>query len=694
MPFHFIRADLAGTLIGVCLFSLVALIPGYAVSWAANVLDFRSQTAVWKFVISVPVSIAVCPMLAYWADSLAGRAGVWTAFALCWAAFAALLTRAIWARRVRFHPPSRMTMVFAFLAVLWIALVLGSALDLRIGNRLYASVTSADQSYRTAFTDAITRTGIAHPRNPYYSVDGPAPLRYHYFWFILCSLVNQLGGAAVPARQAFVASIVWSGIALACTIAAFLRFFAPEGASGIGKRALTGIALLAVTGLDIVPTVLLAFQRVLYQDMEWWNEAVTSWAGSLLWVPHHIGGLVSGLAAFLILWHAASASEPRWKWAATAVAGIALASMVGTSIYVALVFAVFLSVWTGITFLVRWRDHTSVLLAAGLIALLLAFPYLRSLAGPAGGGHFIEFTVRNFRGAVAFHLNTEFSQPWKTNVARLALLPLNYFVELGFFLIVGILQMARLWSRRRFTPEAVAAVTMVLTSFAICTFFKSGVIMNNDLGWRGFLPAQFMLLIWGVEFAHTPAASWVAEQSRVYKYLSPMLPVLLIIGVVSTVYSVSVLRSAEIFGDLGPEYPSGKRMYDARRVYERLRDILPAAATVQENPDLDDPIYYGLYANRQTVVGGATCGSAFGGDPQACGPAFATVAALFSARGAGAEEAADVCRKWKIDALVVTSGDPAWKAAGSWVWKMQPVIATDFARAFVMTAQPRSGAIP
>ena len=713
---HLIRADLDGTLIAICLFSLVAFVPGYVMSWVANVLDFRSQTAGWRFVISVPVSIAICPLLAYWVDGLADRAAVWTLFALCWLAFAVLFVAAISNRQIVFHLPSRMTVAFAFILILWIALVLGSALDLQFGDRLYASVTSADQAFRVALTDAITRTGIAHPKNPYYYVDGPAAVRYHYFWFILCSLVDQLVGAAVSARNAFIASIVWSGIALGCTIAAFLRFFAPQSTANIKRRALTGILLLAVTGLDIIPTLALFHQHILYMDMEWWNEAITSWAGSLIWVPHHVGGLVSGLIAFLILWHAASSSQPRWKWMATLVAGMALATMLGDSIYVGLVFAVFLSLWTALTFLAGWRNHTAVLVAAGLVTVLLAFPYLRSLAGPAAGGAFIQFTVRNFKGATAFRLNTEFNEPWKTYLARLALLPLNYFIELGFFLIVGILQMARLWSLRRIKPDAVAGVTMVLTSFAICTFFKSGVISNNDLGWRGFLPAQFMLLIWAVEFVPAPTQPWAGikrtgrggvlvgecendaaafrcarfnEKSWLYTHLSPVLPLLLVIGVVSTAYSLGVLRFAEIGYDQGPEYAVGKRTYAARQVYERLREILPVTAIVQENPDQENLIYYGLYSNRQMAVGGPTCGSEFGGSLQACHQVYPAVSALFSARGAGVEDAEEACRKLKIDALIVTSGDPVWKAADSWVWKMRPSITTDFARAFVMTSSPQ-----
>src|SRR5262249_20240335 len=161
---------------------------------------------------------------------------------------------------------------------------------------------------------------------------------YHYFWYILSSLIDQLGGASVPPRQAFSASIVWCGFALAGMIALYLRFFVSQGQDPFRSRILKGLVLLTITGLDIIPTLILAkFQNVRYRDMEWWNEAIPSGLGSLIWAPHHVGGLVCGVGAFLVLWHATGSKTPRRRWAAAIVAGIMLATMLGESIYVGLV---------------------------------------------------------------------------------------------------------------------------------------------------------------------------------------------------------------------------------------------------------------------------------------------------------------------------------------------------------------------
>src|SRR5262249_3716032 len=151
-----------------------------------------------------------------------------------WGAFVWLLFKPLPKRQ------SGRWLVFAAIGLVWAAVVFGSDNDLQIGNRLYGSVTAADQSYRTEFTDTLTRTGFSAPENPFDNVDGPVRLRYHYFWYIVSSLIDQIGGASVPPREAFLASIVWCGFALASAIALYLKFFVSHGQDQIHARILKG----------------------------------------------------------------------------------------------------------------------------------------------------------------------------------------------------------------------------------------------------------------------------------------------------------------------------------------------------------------------------------------------------------------------------------------------------------------------
>src|SRR5262249_36353003 len=136
----------------------------------------------------------------------------------------------------------------------WAVAVWLSAADLRVGERLYPSVFVYDWNLRTAFIDGIARRGFP-VLNPLFFPGHPVLLRYHYFWFIACALVDRLGGAVVGARHTLVASDVWCGWTVMAVVALYLRFFHPAGVRGLSKRLQWGIGILAIAGLDLLPNL-------------------------------------------------------------------------------------------------------------------------------------------------------------------------------------------------------------------------------------------------------------------------------------------------------------------------------------------------------------------------------------------------------------------------------------------------------
>jgi hypothetical protein len=52
-------------------------------------------------------------------------------------------------------------------------------------------------------------------------------LRNHYFWLLMCSLVERAGGSAITTRQALIAGTFWCGMGLRSIVALFPRLFAP-----------------------------------------------------------------------------------------------------------------------------------------------------------------------------------------------------------------------------------------------------------------------------------------------------------------------------------------------------------------------------------------------------------------------------------------------------------------------------------
>jgi hypothetical protein len=680
--------DCGAILFGFGLFSLIAFLPGYAMGWWLNVLRFRTRTLPFRLAASAPLALALGPILSY----VLGRAFTLAAAELVYALLS-IYALYLFARALRGVPRRLIAAGLApFLALIavWLVIALVSLADLQIGRRVYFSIIAFDYSVRTAFTSAIAASGIP-PQNPFFFPGHPVGLRYHYFWLILCAVARQAGGPFLDSRQAFIAGTLWCGIALICLVPLYLRVFSPLGADGLRRRSLIGIALLGVTGLDILPALLMLWLSAkgwiggISPSVEWWNNQVDGWIYTMLWEPHYLCSLVACLTGFLVVWDLPADASRRSRATAGIVAGAALASAVGAGIYVALVFGIFLCVWTLITIAKKWHRETAVLAVAGGVAIALSIPYLTSLTGTGSsgsGGQSLQLTVRAFDlGEIVLRV-LRLDRPWQILLGDAVWLPLNYFLELGFFFAAGFLAWSRFRAQRtRLTRAGLAAFTMAATSVAICTFVKSTAHANNDLGWRGFLIAQFVLLL--------SAADLLAGE--IPRDRKPLLRVLLVLGVAGVLYDLAILRFYPLLSDAGlvpkiewlaRDGQLGRRTYANREAYQWLRARTPLQAIIQQNPD---PVYqdtfYGLYANRQTVAEDSNCGAGFGGDPRECGPVLARLTPLFAA-GAGSGSFADTCQNLPIDILAAKDTDQAWQDRNSWVWTRTPIFANDFVRLF------------
>src|SRR6185503_3153029 len=123
---HFLRDDFVSTLLAAGLFLLFAVPPGYILGWLTGLLDFRRLTPARRFVISVPVSISVVPILAYWLDLLGGGPTFWAAFAIVWVAFAGLMADDFRHGEIRLAPLSKSSIAFIVLTIAWAVIAFGS----------------------------------------------------------------------------------------------------------------------------------------------------------------------------------------------------------------------------------------------------------------------------------------------------------------------------------------------------------------------------------------------------------------------------------------------------------------------------------------------------------------------------------------------------------------------------------------
>ena len=654
---NFMLQDVFGVSAAFFIFPLVIVIPGYVCGWAFDLFGFRVRLLPSRFAISLLLSIAVGPILFYLAATWASLT-VALVFSLLLAVifFVLLVIEKPVVPKDWFHPA-----VFVVVFV-WLTVAMFSLVDLQLGqNELYFSVASYDHTTRVSVVDAITRTGVP-PINPSYYPGHYVKLTFlYFFWYILGGLVDLIGGPLVDARMALYASILWCGIALMTAIAFYLRMRNNEQPQQIWKKAFIGMSLLFVTGLDILPSIMvIRYGNGVVGDIEHWNEQITAWVGSLLWVPHHVASLISCLVGIMLVHYVRNRSRKE-KYASLAFAGVAFASAAGLSIWVILVFVAFWGIWALALLIQKKHSHLFFpMIFAGVVALLLAGPFLLGIVssggeGNAGGaGAFpVTLTIRSFRILDALVGD---SSLFLKLLVRFIFLPLNYLFELGFFFLVGFIWLRSSNGKLLENPYYFAEVLLLAVSFFIGTFTRSTLIENNDLGWRAWLPGQFVLLIWGVDvlsgFSKSSNSRFVLSPATKYN-----LVLLVAFGVASTLLDVTMLRFGYYFA-LGPD--GGRAIFSARRAYMTINEKLPDSAIVQYNPSgvANRPV--GLYGMRQSVISDRTV---YGVPLTEYYSKVVEVSEIFNLRNVQSWDVVDaLCKKNFIEVIVVVDSDPLWES--------------------------------
>lgn len=685
---NFTIADTLGILTACLALAPLMFAPGYVAGWALDLFEFRHRRPVLRAILAVPLTISIGPMLSYLLARFVEH-GIWVFYVAASATCVLLLAQGM--RRRKLRAVSRWVWAALGLITLWGLAALGSLVDLQIGDKLYPPIEAYDHSVRTALTAAVARH--IPPSNPFFA-NAAAPLRYHYLWLLFCSLPMKV--FHYSPQYAVYSGVVWCGVGLICVIALGLKFLMRLH-TDIERQCLLGVGLLCVTGLDILPILYLRItQRVWLADMEWWNQAqISSWAASLLWVPHHVAALIACLVAFVLLRHATDfgagpAPIP------VIVAGIALASAAGLSVYVTAAFIIAIALWLlALIACKAWKEAT-MFVGAGVVALILALPYLTSLGGAGSGAAFAEFALRPFPLGVylAQQAGLQLRSGAALTIANAILLPVNYALELGFFLAIAVLRLRQLLRKRiEAGRNELAAWTLVMASFLVGTFLRSSTTGSNDLGWRCFLPAQLILLLWGTAMLNDWWFHRAVPASAPRPWTRAALATLLILGIIGTTYQVFMLRMFPVLYDRGNlsgiswmegDGQFGKRTYALRRAYQALDAQLPASAVLQNNPATADPIPHMLYSGRAaaaaTPAGDPECGTAFGGDPDLCTLRVRNLAGLFELPDGSNLDAA--CREYGIDAIVVGDSDRVWGEPSSWIWSRRPVVANNYVRIF------------
>jgi hypothetical protein len=711
--------EIASSLLAIPAFLPATVFTGYLVGWFTNLHGFRQRSFVERIFWSVPLSLAVSTI----SSVLIGKMLSLTAVVVCLAATSALwlvtLVREWLQRRhsgirwnIGWRPLGSTATIFA---IAWIAVAVFMLVDWQAGQRLFMSVPIFDHSSRVNWTESVLRTGVP-PHNAQYFYNHPSPMRYYYFWNVVCAAVAKM--SQLPARAVLMASCVWAAFSLSALTGLYLKHFLAVGA-GLRKQFLIAVSLFAVTGLDICPLVWNAIHRIplTWADLELWSRnPINSWLDSFLWVPHHIAGLVCCMFAFLLAWMPGE-KERQSDITSVVLIALACASAFGLSIYVAFAFFLIMIPW-GLwqVFCEHARRSTLLLAGGGAGAVILLLPYLWELAHESTGGSspaaknaasVFTFAIRDMIPpdsllATHFFEHLAIGHPViAQNLANLILLAPGYGIELGFYLVVFLIYLVPAWrGRTHLSPSRRSLVFIAALCLVTVSVLKSQVIKNNDFGWRAPLLLQFPLLLMATEVMAANSAanrkgSLPAEPAgpirNIPSWLTAFAGVTLCIGVMSTTCQAFMLRFNLPLGEFASRkahstQPSdlSHNAYISRIGYSQLDAAIPHNAVVQFNPrssGLFWPNVDFLGVDHQVAIAGdqPECGAELGGDPSGCATMAAALDALFD--GASAEQARATCHQLGIQYLVTRIYDRAWKDRQSWVWTLNSVVSEEEFRA-------------
>lgn len=702
---NFTVQDVLGILLVLPFFSLVLVAPGYLIGLASNVLDFRRRGISERLLLALAISTAVSPYAVNILCRFVSVGIVSALFILLGVAFVARLLLEWRRSKTTFHiEMHRTTKIAIGLVSIWIVIGLILLPDMQLGQRIYSTVASFDYAVRSPLIASALRTG-APPANPFFYPGHYVPARYFYYWNVLCAIPAFISRSS--ARITLYASCIWSGLLLASMIPIYLKHFL-EQTSKLRVATVVGMAMLAVTGLDLIPTVLICVFKNMHPhpDMEWWNPGqIASWLDQFIWVPHHVAALVACLAAYLFLWKATRQEDLSRRIWLIALAALGFSSAAGLSVFVTFAFGVFILTWV-VYLLLRGKISAAILYgAAGVLALLLSIGYIRDLLGPgkigsgssgSGGpsGHFVAFALREVPFVYDFHNNFENFCVW----ALLISIVLSF--ELGVYLLIGLAQARHDWRRWRTLSEAQQAFwVMGGSSVVMSLFVRSTVLRSNDLGWRSAMILQFVLLLWAAVYLtnrflthrEAPARGWSDQQM-----IGAMLYTLLAIGVASTVYQLGILRVYPLLSDQHHwtdfiDVANGDDAFAVRSAYADLDRVTPANAVVQFNPDGKLINQMLVYSRYQVAAGDTNCNTTFGGSADECAPLQAGLQSIYepdAGHNSTMVEVDKICQALHIDVLLVNAHDPVWNRKDSWVWQETPIIQNEAVRIYRCGSAP------
>jgi hypothetical protein len=628
----FFLNDLSGLLLGVLLGLGLILLPGLGVARLAGRIGLESGRGWTRVAWGLMLAFALLPAI----DALLVRAAGLPAMIALHSAFALVALADVPAFRVKLFTPLMLA------PLLWLCIVIFDSVDFMIDGRLNQSLLYIDLVKHAATTHAIVRDGLPF-HDPFFARAGG--VGYYYYFYLWSAAIEWIGRSYVSPRMAFTAAAFWAGLAMP----AALWIVAKAAGLVRADRERHFVALIALfcftSGADLIMMALrFVATGAVDAQSDWWNTTVGFATYSSMGVPHHVTAMLAIWTAMLLL---VRAREVRGApaFALSAMAGLAIATCFGASVWIMLTIAPLLLCWGCLSL---WRREPW-LAGAGVTALLASIVQITDLLHFRHDSGFpVALTVRPFTVLMP-------EGGWWHLVNAVAL-PVNYGIEFGIF-AWGAIMWWRMRDRPAATPMSRLLLASALCALLIATFFKSAII-NNDLAWRSIWFTQFAAILWTAAALQGPA-----HMLRDQRWDVKLLLALGIAAVAWDVIGLRFIRPPYMTTSEGPLIAAREDDDDQRAIYEWASRHLPAQAVIQHNPALHRRMFdFGLYGTNPTGVADRDA-TLFGASASEVQKRIALLKPLYiqpmpvaamagRAKGAG------------VDYLLFASSDPLWRRLG------------------------------
>jgi hypothetical protein len=651
-------SDAAGFLGAVAFAAALLALPGCLIGYACDSLGFRRASPTLKLALAPLLGLAILPgPLALVSTTLGLNAAAAALVGLAVCGLVSLQADAS-------VGPSRSALVA--LAALTVAVML-VWIDIEWGGGLYQSLATVDMIKHAAITREIVEAGVTPPGDPFVARSGAAV--FYYFYFVPAAVIAKLAAGAIDSRMAVGGMIVWTAVAL---LGLLVQLYRASGLRHPDTCAPLLAGLLGIAGVQIFTAIAAGAGQT-----NWSNTMITAFPVALVWVPHHVAGLLASFVALLLLTTAGDRG-PRGQAIDVMLAGAALASAAGLSLWITIGTVGIVVVLGILALAARRTQDVARLFAAGIVGLCFAAPYLAHLlAGAGSDGSPLAFGVRSFVYAekVADAL-AGLSLPASHTAINLLLLPFNYLHELGLLLAGGIAY----WLHPAFRNKPRNDVARLLIVSAGVAFlfgsFARSTIGNNDFGWRVMMFAQIPLLLWTAHMlaihGHRSVAPGLPLRAALAR--SPRLfSILGLLGATGVAYDLAMLRAHVIvpldIQQTGPRHAVVD--LDLRRAYHWL-NALPRSHVVQHNPMVVRALPYALYGRHRTGIADMHNATLLGAPLQEAQRRLADVGPIFTNNlDAAAVKARATAHG--ISLLVIAANDPVWARAPDWLVKSKAV---------------------